>query len=53
MQGVFNFGPQAGKAEDVEREEFRKKDVRKARLIGLYSALIGIAVAIAGVVVPV
>ncbi|HET6450023.1 MAG TPA: hypothetical protein VFI08_01880 [Spirochaetia bacterium] len=50
---MFNFGPQAGKTEDVDREEFRIRDLRKARLIGLYLALIGIAVAIARVVVPV
>ncbi len=46
MQGVFNFGPQVGKVEAVEQQEFRVKDLRKARLIGLYSALIGIAVAV-------
>jgi hypothetical protein len=48
MRGVFNFGPEVGKTETVKRTEFRLKDRRKARLIGLYSALVGIAAAIAG-----
>jgi hypothetical protein len=49
QRGVFNFGSEIGKTEGVERADFRLKDRRKARLIGLYSVLIGIAVAIAGV----
>jgi hypothetical protein len=48
MRGVFNFGPEVGKTDTVEQAEFRLKDRRKARRIGLYSALIGIAVASAG-----
>jgi len=48
MRGVFNFGSKVGKTETVEQTEFRLKDRRKARLIGLYSALVGIAAAIAG-----
>jgi hypothetical protein len=48
MRGVFNFGPEVGKTDTVEQAEFRLKDRRKARLIGLYSALVGIAVAFAG-----
>jgi hypothetical protein len=48
MRGVSNFGPEVGKTETVEQTEFRLKDRRKARLIGLYSALVGIAAAIAG-----
>jgi hypothetical protein len=48
MRGVFNFGSEVGKTETVEQTEFRLKDRRKARLIGLYSALVGIAAAIAG-----
>ena len=47
-RGVFNFGSEVGKTETVERAEFRLKDRRKARLIALYSALVGIAAAIAG-----
>jgi hypothetical protein len=49
MSGVFNFGPEVGKTESVEQAEFRLKDRRKARLIALYSALVGIVVAIAGI----
>ena len=47
-RGVFNFGPEVGKTETVEQVEFRQKDQRKARLILLYSVMIGIAIAIAG-----
>ncbi len=47
-RGVFNFGPEVGKTDTVEQAEFRRKDRRKARQIGLYSGLIGIVVAIAG-----
>jgi hypothetical protein len=48
MRGVFNFGSEVGKTDSVEQAEFRLKDRRKARLIGLSSALAGVAVAIAG-----
>ena len=48
MRGVFNFGSEVGKTETVEQAEFRLRDRRKARLIGLFSALVGIAVAVAG-----
>jgi len=48
MRGVFNFGPNIGKTDSVEQAEFRQKDQQKARQIVLYSALIGIVVAIAG-----
>jgi hypothetical protein len=47
-RGVFNFGSEVGKTETVEQAEFRRKDRRMALQIGLYSGLIGIAVAIAG-----
>jgi hypothetical protein len=47
-RGLYNFGPEVGKTETVEQAEFRKKDQRKALLISLYSALIGIAVAVLG-----
>jgi hypothetical protein len=46
MRGLFNFGPEAGKTESVEQAEFRLKDRNKARLISLYSALIGVTVAV-------
>ncbi len=52
MRGVFNFGPEAGKTDTVEQAEFRRKDRRKAGLISLASALIGIVIAVAGFLVP-
>jgi hypothetical protein len=48
IQGVFNFGAEVGKTDTVEQAEFRLQDRRKAGLIGLYSALAGVVVAIAG-----
>jgi hypothetical protein len=48
MRGLFNFGSEIGKTDSVEQAEFRLKDRRKARQIGLYSILIGIVIAIAG-----
>jgi hypothetical protein len=48
MRGLFNFGPDVGKTDTVEQAEFRLKDLRKARLIGLYAALVGIVFAVAG-----
>ena len=48
MRGVFNFGSEVGKTDTVEQAEFRRKDRRKANQIGLYSALVGIVVAVAG-----
>jgi hypothetical protein len=54
MRGVFNFGSEVGKTDTVEQAEFRLKDRRKSQLISLYSALVGIATAIAAffLVVP-
>jgi hypothetical protein len=48
MRGVFNFGADVGKTETIEQVEFRRKDRRKARMISLYAALVGIAFAAAG-----
>ena len=48
MRGVFNFGAEVGKTDTVEQAEFRRVDLRKAQLISLYSALIGIFVAALG-----
>ena len=48
MQGVSNFGSEVGKTETIEQAEFSRKDQRKALLISLYTALIGIATAILG-----
>jgi hypothetical protein len=52
-RGVFNFGTVVGATQAVEQAEFRRADRRKARLIGLYGAGIGIAVAAAGLLLPV
>jgi len=51
-RGLFNFGNEIGKTRSVEEEEFRSKDRRKAREIGLYSALAGLAVAVAAFLIP-
>ncbi len=48
MRGVFNFGSEVGKTDTVEEADARGKDRRKARLIALYAALIGLAAAAAG-----
>ena len=48
MKGVFNFGPQVGKMDSVEQKEFRAQDRKKAYLIILYAAAIGLVVALAG-----
>jgi hypothetical protein len=47
MSGVFNFGPNVGRTDTVLQAEFRAKDKRKALSIVLYSALIGVLVAVA------
>jgi hypothetical protein len=49
--GVFNFGT-VGETEHVVDDEARARDKAKARQIGLMSFAVGIAVAIAAVVVP-
>jgi hypothetical protein len=46
--GVFNLGATVGKTDSVEQAEYRRKDRVKALQIALYSALIGLAVALAG-----
>ncbi len=51
MRGVFNFGL-VGRAETIEQAQFRRKDRNKARLIGLYSVLIGIAAAVLAFFLP-
>ena len=53
LRGVINLGPEAGRTETVEQAGYRKKDAAKARLIGLYAALIAMAVAAAGLLLPV
>ena len=51
-RGVFNFGPVVGSTQAVEAAESRRKDRGKSRRIGLYAALIGIAIAVGGYFVP-
>jgi len=46
MRGVFNFGPEIGKAETVMQAEFRAKDRRKAQAIIGLSLLIAVVVAL-------
>ena len=46
MRGLLNFGPEVGKTETVQQQEFRAKDKRRAQQIFTYSILIGIAVAL-------
>ena len=53
MQGVFNFGAQVGKTEEVEQAEFRRKDKQKAVQVLTYSALIAILLAAAAFFLPV
>jgi hypothetical protein len=48
MVGVFNFSLKVGKTDTVEQVEFRRKDKQKALQIIIYSAFIGIVVAVVG-----
>ncbi len=52
LKGVFNFGPNTGRTDTVEQAEFRRQDRRTAlRIIG-WSALAGLAVAVAAYLIP-
>ncbi len=51
-RGVFNFGAQVGKTEEVEQAEYRRKDRQKALQIFAYSVLIAIVVATAVLLLP-
>jgi hypothetical protein len=46
MRGFYNFGPEVGKTEIVDSEEFRAKDRKKSRQIVGYSALVGSCIAL-------
>ncbi len=46
MKGVFNFGPEVGKTETVEQQEFRSQDRKRARQILVHSLFIGVVVAL-------
>lgn len=52
MKGVFNVINSAGVTNDVDLEEFRLKDKRKAQQIVLYSVLIGFAFAGLSLLLP-
>ena len=52
MKGIFNVVNSAGITDNVDLEEFRQKDKRKALMITLYSVLIGIAVAGLSLLIP-
>ena len=45
MKGIYNVINSAGVVDNVELEEFRLKDKKKAQTILIWSALIGLAVA--------
>ena len=48
MRGVFNFGDEVGKTETVMEAQSRRKDRVKAQRIIIYSAFLGVAVALVG-----
>jgi hypothetical protein len=49
--GVFNFGSKVGKTETIAQKEYRRKDQIKAFLIVMDSSLIGLAVALLGIII--
>jgi hypothetical protein len=53
LKGVFNFGPNVGQTDTIERAEFRRQDRRTALWIVGWSALAGVAVAVAAYLIPV
>lgn len=52
MRGVFNLSPYIGEIETIDLEEFRAADRRRAWLIIIYSAVIGVVVAAAAYYLP-
>lgn len=52
MKGVFNVINSAGVTDNVDLEEFRLKDKRKAQQIVLYSVLIGVVFAGLSLLLP-
>jgi hypothetical protein len=50
-RGVFNFG-QLGQTHDVEDADARRRDRARATQVGVASLLIGVAVGVAAVVLP-
>ena len=53
MRGLFNFGPEVGKTDNVMQAEFRKKDREKALLIISLSVAMGAAAALAAFLIRV
>jgi hypothetical protein len=52
MKGVFNVGSEVGKVQNVEQEEFAKKDRAKAQLIFALSLAIGAVVGVGSALLP-
>jgi len=52
MKGIYNVINSAGVVDNVELEEFRLKDKRKAQMIVVWSGLIGLAVALLSLLIP-
>jgi Na+/melibiose symporter-like transporter len=52
MKGVFNVINSAGITDNVDLEEFRQKDKRKALQITVWSGLIGVAFALLTLLIP-
>jgi hypothetical protein len=52
MKGIYNVINSVGVVDNVELEEFRLKDKRKAQNIALWSGLIGLAVAGLSLLLP-
>jgi hypothetical protein len=52
MKGIYNVMNSAGVVDNVELEEFRLKDKRKAQMIVLWSGLIGLAFAGLTLLIP-
>jgi hypothetical protein len=52
MKGIFNVVNSAGITDNVDLEEFRLKDKRKAQQIIIWSGLIGVAFALLTLLIP-
>lgn len=52
MRGVYNLSPVVGSTETIGEEEFRAIDRRRARVVIMYSAIIGAVVAAAAYYLP-
>jgi len=52
MKGIYNVINSAGVVDNVELEEFRLKDKRKAQMIVIWSGVIGVVVALLSLLIP-